>query len=131
MDIDPLLAAIKDALTKVDNLAGVVRTASPEQIEEALHGLQAAMDEAEKHGLELKDHLAALERELIQLDQLVLEQGMYWRKIGQRAIGGPFCPKCYEARGELLKLHYHPGAIGTQAHRPYYQCDACDAVFEV
>ncbi len=129
MDVNQTIAAIESAVAKIEAVAGLIEKSAPSELAVAIHELQSAVTEAKTQSLALKERLTGLQRRLA-ADPLVLEHGMYWRKIGHRTIDGPFCPKCYDDAGKLSKLSYHPGAIGTHAHRPFHKCDVCDATFE-
>lgn len=51
----------------------------------------------------LKLRLASAEDALYMSANLFLEKGFYWLKTS-RSRQGPFCPRCYETEGALIRL---------------------------
>lgn len=130
MDIRPALSVLKSAIDLSETVAALTRSAPQPELRSAVRALEQALAELKSHCLALQDDLAELAERLAAYDQITLEHGLYWRFIGDKKIAGPFCPKCYEEKQELLKLRYHPGGIGKHARAAYYECEVCGSRFE-
>lgn len=130
MDIRPALSVLKSAIDLSETVAALTRSAPQPELRSAVRALEQALAELKSHCLALQDDLAELAERLAAYDQITLEHGLYWRFIGDKKIAGPFCPKCYEEKQELLKLRYHPGGIGKHARAACYECEVCGSRFE-
>lgn len=130
MDIRPTLANIELALNKAGELSELAKEASGAPLAVAIGELKETLLEAKRQCLAVQQGMSELEELLASRDQLFKERDMYWRIIGDTKVGGPFCSKCYEDRGELIHLHYHPGAIGHHPQSPFYECGHCGKRFE-
>jgi hypothetical protein len=129
MDISPVIAEIELALGKTALLAEQVKEQKGAALAGTIREITEALLEAKRQALALQEDLSRFEELLAAHDQLTVERGLLWRFIGDKKIGGPFCPKCHETASDLVKLHYHPGAIGHYPQPPYYTCERCGARF--
>lgn len=128
MDLRPAIAALELALAQAEALAE--RAKEPGAgLAGAIAELRASLLEVKRQCLAAQEDLSGLEELLAAHDQLTLERGMVWRFIGDKKIAGPYCPKCHAASGELVKLDYHPGAVGHHPQAPFYACARCGARF--
>jgi hypothetical protein len=130
MDIQPLASAIERALAQAAALCERLREARAAPPAEALARLHETLLEAKDRCSAIRQQMSELEALLVSQDQVSRERGMYWRFIGDKKIGGPYCPQCYEQQGELIPMRYHPGAIGHYPQAPWYECERCGKRFE-
>ena len=130
MDIRPALANIELALTKAEELSELAKEASGALLAVVIGELKEILLEAKRQCLAVQQGVSELEELLASRDQLFKERGMYWRVIGDKKVGGPFCSRCCEDRSELIHLDYHPGAIGHHPQSPFYECRHCGQRFE-
>lgn len=130
MDIQPLAAAIEQALIQATALSEQAKEARGAPPADAIAQLRETLLRARRHCLAVQQQMSELEELLVSQDQISRERGMYWRFIGDKKIGGPYCPMCHEKRGELILMRYHPGAIGHHPQSPSYECERCGRRFE-
>ena len=84
----------------------------------------------------LKERIAELEKNLKLRAELKFESGVYWRIDGQTKEG-PFCQRCYDADGKLLRLHpqtadgydSRSNRVLPNAER-YFKCFQCNAIYD-
>ena len=84
----------------------------------------------------LKERIAALEKDLKVRAELKFEGGVYWRIDGQTKEG-PFCQRCYDADGKLLRLHPRTAdGYDSRSNRVlpdaehYFKCFQCNAIYD-
>jgi hypothetical protein len=130
MDVNPVITEIELALSKAALLAEQVKEQRGAALAGTIREITEALIEAKRQALALQEDLSGIEELLAAHDQIAVEHGVLWRFIGDKKIGGPFCPKCHATAHELVKLHYHPGAIGRHPQSPYYTCERCGARIE-
>lgn len=129
MDIRPALSALESAIHLSETVAALTRPLPQPELQAAVRALEQTLAELKSRCLALQEDLAAVEELIVAHDQITREHGLYWRFIGDKKIAGPFCPKCYDEKHELIKLYYHPGGIGKHAPAAYYECESCGSRF--
>ena len=84
----------------------------------------------------LKEQIAALAQKLKLRAQLKFAEGMYWLIDGENK-DGPFCQRCYDADGKLVRLHprtadgYDSSSNRVIPNAEYYhKCFECDSIYE-
>jgi len=98
----------------------VKKGATIELQEKLMQFREEAMDLQEEN-LKLRNRIQELEEEASKRDELLFDGEVYWRKKSNGSNDGPFCQKCYDTKGQLVRLQ---DAKRFVAHRDWL-CFEC------
>ena len=86
------------------NLEG--NTSTSNKLQEELEALRAKVLHLQATTEELQNTVNTLEAELRKRDEVCWEEPFYWTKSAQGKVDGPFCQRCYDLSGKLMRLHH-------------------------
>ncbi|MFC3717524.1 hypothetical protein ACFONC_15335 [Luteimonas soli] len=131
MDIPSISAALSSLKTATD-IAKMVRE-STTTLEKAEINLKMAdligtladtrvqLAEIKEALLERDEKITSLETALNTRANLSYEAPYYWEMKGEERVG-PYCQKCYDVDGKLVRLQ------GSTSTRGWWHCHSCDRV---
>jgi hypothetical protein len=94
------------------------------EFQEKVMELREQALELQEENLQLRTRLRELEVKVEVKDSLVFRESMYFRvKDGKE--DGPFCSKCYDDDGKVVRLH----ALHDRDIRDTHHCPVCDGYF--
>src|SRR5690349_13690215 len=108
-------------------IVDLVKTGLTIEAQEKIMELRVAALEIQEENLKLRSKVSQLEAELSLTRDLHFEgtTGLYWRHVAPDRREGPFCARCYDTNGKLVRLH--TGASrGTTVN---WLCLVCHASF--
>jgi hypothetical protein len=91
------------------------------ELQERLMQLREQAIELQEEIFTLKTRNRKLEEALTIKEALTWDGSVYWRELPDGEKEGPYCQKCYDVDGKLVRLHE-----GTE----YWHCHACTMAFD-
>ena len=81
-------------------------TEPPTNTQANLDDLLASVSHFQTVAMELQNKINTLEAELKKRDEIYWEEPFYWTKSSEGKLEGPFCQRCYDTSGNLMRLHH-------------------------
>lgn len=106
-DAKNLFGAITELYKKGSNI----------EAEQKLLELKAAFLELQAEYLEMKEKVGDLEQQLSLKNNVKFERNVYWIEQKDGSKDGPFCQKCFDDEGKLLRLQG-----GADRYRVCFKC---------
>ena len=95
----------------IDNakdLYELAKTGATPELQQKLMELREEALALQEENLNLRMHIQELEQKASRREEIVFEGEAYWRKQtngnGEGHRDGPFCQKCYDIQGKLVRL---------------------------
>jgi ribosomal protein L37AE/L43A len=113
------MSALVDLITKAAELSDKFRNT---ELKELLVNARIKALEIAEENLSLREELLRLRTAAQNKETLVFEYGVYWRKTESAEPEGPFCPKCFDGDGKVVRL--------DASARDYWVCRVCQNTWE-
>ena len=93
------------------------------ELQEAIMNLREEVVVLQEKNIELTEQNRELKNQQLVTDEMVFENGMYWKETSQ-GRKGPFCPQCFDANARQIRLQLTDKNMSDQ-HFRYYSCRTC------
>lgn len=136
MDPLSLITGAKDSIDAAMTVAKIYKDAKGaiDEIEQnaKLLEIKSNLIDAKDNILELRSALIEKEEEIQKLQQELKQQKdvkfdslVYWHHKENETKDGPFCQKCHDKNGKLVRLQ-----VWDHAHEGSWKCTVCESIFE-
>lgn len=101
-------------------IAGVAKDANKIDVLSQVIELQTQILEIQEEIRCLREENAALRAQADVRGQVRFAEGLYWMGPDQSESSGPFCPRCYDIEGRLVRLADHGVVFFCHEHQGNY-----------
>jgi hypothetical protein len=97
-------------IDKAKDIYELVKKDAATELQERLMEFREEALSLQEENLKLRTRIQELEEQASRRDEIVFEGEVYWRKRsdgngnGDGSTEGPFCQKCYDTQGKLVRL---------------------------
>ena len=123
------LQTISAALDLLKGIARITKDIKNVELQQQISGLMSKLLEVQQALATMQDENQSLREEIRRLREaegikstLEFEGDVYWRKAGEK-YEGPFCPTCFDANQQLIRLHRVEGIFNLGPGRLAYGYD--------
>jgi len=96
------------------------------ELQEAIMTLREEVVALQEKNIGLVEELRDLKAQQQIMDEMIYEDGMYWR-VKDKAREGPFCQQCFDANVQVIRLQHNPETEFTEA---YHSCHTCKSQYD-
>lgn len=91
-------------LPSYKDIVDLIKKGATFEAQEKIMELREAVMELQEENLSLREQVTHLRSEIAKKEELEFDGAIYWKKDSDGRRIGPYCQKCFDADGKLIRL---------------------------